>query len=86
MHIDEEKNTSLPHYVGKVRLGPWSRRGGRSGRPTVMVVVGPLVTHSVLAVRVGPMAVKVMVVERIELVEMVMTLKGKAVMGTADGS
>lgn len=22
MHIDEEKNTSLPHYVGKVRLGP----------------------------------------------------------------
>ena len=27
MHIDEEKNGSLPHYVGKVRLRPQSRRG-----------------------------------------------------------
>lgn len=27
MHIDEEKNTSLPHYVGKVRLRPPSRSG-----------------------------------------------------------
>lgn len=25
MHIDEEKNGSLPHYVGKVRLRPRSR-------------------------------------------------------------
>lgn len=27
MHIDEEKNGSLPHYVGKVRLRPQSGRG-----------------------------------------------------------
>uniref|UniRef100_A0A2I3HI79 Cadherin-5 n=1 Tax=Nomascus leucogenys TaxID=61853 RepID=A0A2I3HI79_NOMLE len=26
MHIDEEKNTSLPHHVGKVRLKPQDRR------------------------------------------------------------
>lgn len=27
MHIDEERNDSLPHYVGKVSLRPWSKRG-----------------------------------------------------------
>lgn len=86
MHIDEEKNTSLPHYVGKVRLRPQSRRGGNSRRPTVVVVVvGQLATHTVLAVGVGPMAVKVMVVEQIQLVEVVMTLKGKAVVETVKG-
>lgn len=89
MHIDEEKNTSLPHYVGKVRLRPQSRRGGNGRRPTVVVVVvvvvGQLATHTMLAVGVGPMAVKVMVVEQIQLVEVVMTLKGKAVVETVKG-
>lgn len=39
MHIDEEKNSSLPHYVGKVRLRPQDRRGLCSRGPTVTVVV-----------------------------------------------
>lgn len=45
MHIDEEKNTSLPHYVGKVRLGPQSRCGISSRWPAMMVAAGQLVTH-----------------------------------------
>ena len=40
MHIDEERNDSLPHYVGKVSLRPWSKRGLGGRRPTVLVVMG----------------------------------------------
>lgn len=40
MHIDEERNDSLPHYVGKVSLGPWSRRGLGGRQPTALVVMG----------------------------------------------
>lgn len=33
MHIDEEKNTSLPHYVGKVRLRPRAGEALVAGGP-----------------------------------------------------
>lgn len=46
MHIDEEKNTSLPHYVGKVRLRPQGRSSVSSTRPIVMLMVGQMVTQT----------------------------------------
>lgn len=33
MHIDEEKNTSLPHYVGKVRLKLKAVEASAAGHP-----------------------------------------------------
>lgn len=33
MHIDEEKNNSLPHYVGKVRLRPRAGAATTAGGP-----------------------------------------------------
>lgn len=40
MHIDEERNDSLPHYVGKVSLRTRSKRGLSGRRPAALVVMG----------------------------------------------
>lgn len=56
MHIDEEKNTSLPHYVGKVRLRPQRRRGLSSRRP--MVTEAKTATDVVVVIGVGMKAIR----------------------------
>lgn len=52
MHIDEEKNTSLPHYVGKVRLS------SRAEVASAVTVVVELVAGIVAGVGAGTMAVR----------------------------